>query len=264
MSRLQGRWRNAISLLSILLVAKQLGLAVLVFLMSVMWLRIPDANFFEVFLSFVAGVVILAIAAGGEAAILLRMAGVAITRGKIARAAGVLIVCVAAAMLAYWAVGHIYGSVSMLPSYLNSKLPRSLRYVLTYQRLDTMQDWFCAVLQWLVVGVVLACGFAVMAAVRPGLALLRVLGAIAYWSALLLAVVLGVVGTSSLLQWTPGHGLSLELFSLVMRLGVAVVMDAVLVCLVLAVLASILRDDDDQATDAGTPLESQPRTVAVP
>jgi hypothetical protein len=71
--------------------------------------------------------------------------------------------------------------------------------------------------------------------------------------------------TGSLMEWTPGHGLRIEMVSLVLRLGLAILVDATVVCFLLAILAACIRPTDAfYAAPAGTPVDSQPRTTGNP
>ena len=54
---------------------EQIGLALLVFLLYVLWLRMPDASVLDVVGSVVLALIILAVAGAGESAIMLRVAG---------------------------------------------------------------------------------------------------------------------------------------------------------------------------------------------
>jgi hypothetical protein len=71
--------------------------------------------------------------------------------------------------------------------------------------------------------------------------------------------------TASLIEWTPGHGLRIEMMGLVIRLAVAALIVAGIACLLLAMVAACVRQTDAlYATSAGTPAESQPRTADNP
>ena len=71
--------------------------------------------------------------------------------------------------------------------------------------------------------------------------------------------------TGAALQWTPGHGLRIEMLSLVLRLGFVVLTDGLIACLILCALAECVRQANAAYfASAGTPVESQPRTVDEP
>jgi hypothetical protein len=81
----------------------------------------------------------------------------------------------------------------------------------------------------------------------------------------LLTAAAATILVSSLVEWTPGHGLRVEMFSLVLRLSLAAPIDATAVCLLLTILARCVRQADAiYAAPAGTPDESQPRTADNP
>jgi hypothetical protein len=70
---------------------------------------------------------------------------------------------------------------------------------------------------------------------------------------------------ASLLRWTPGHGLRVELISLLLRLSLAVLADAIVACFLMAILAVCVRESDVlYSTPTGTPDDSQPRTADNP
>jgi hypothetical protein len=258
-------FRESLVSLSARFFLKQLGLAVLVLLLSVAWLRFPDANVFEVAASFLVGLIILAIAGCGEASIMLHLTAVPASRRRIIRGALLVLAGIALSLVWYWIIDRWHGSDFTTASYLNSKLPRSLRYVFTYSRIIMILGWMWSALQWIGIGKIIACAMAAIAAERPVNGLFRILRSLAYWLALVAGIALGVVVTSSLIQWTPGHGLKIELFSLILRLGFSIVLDVAIICFVLAVIATILRHENDQkATPDGTPLTSQPLTAEVP
>ncbi len=68
--------------------------------------------------------------------------------------------------------------------------------------------------------------------------------------------------TGALIAWLPLQGLWAEMFSLVLRLTVAVLFDGIIACWLLATLAvCVRRADAGYATAEGGPDDSQPRTV---
>jgi hypothetical protein len=56
--------------------------------------------------------------------------------------------------------------------------------------------------------------------------------------------------SGKLLNWTPGHGLAGEMFSLLMRLGFTFTLDVLLMCFVLAVIAVGLRREKTVSIEA--------------
>ena len=66
---------SARALMSVRLVLQQIGLALLVFLLYVLWLRMPDASVLDVIGSALLALIVLAVAGAGESALILRLAG---------------------------------------------------------------------------------------------------------------------------------------------------------------------------------------------
>jgi hypothetical protein len=97
---------------------------------------------------------------------------------------------------------------------------------------------------------------------------LRSLRSIAYWCVVIFVSAGGSTFSGAILAWTPGHGLRVEMASLILRLIALVVVDGTGFCFVLAMLAGLVRQadtpDQPQSTPAGTPNDNQPRTVEAP
>jgi hypothetical protein len=67
------------------------------------------------------------------------------------------------------------------------------------------------------------------------------------------------------MNWTPGHSLGVEMFSLITRLIFVTIVDAAIALFVLAVIAAcIRRSESSYETPPGGPDASQPLTVATP
>ena len=269
MSRPPGVLRSALPLMSIRLVLQQIGLALIAFLLSILWLRVPDASAIEVIVSVLLGLLVLAIAGAGESAIMLHLAGAARTPWKLLR--GALWVLAGALLWLAWSalLDHQRGNVFLYSGYLNSRFPASLRNFFSFQHIVVWLGRTWTLLQWIGFAVLALLVFVATASVRPRRALRIALRSLTCW----LAVVLGAIGaaviTDLLMQWTPGHGLRIEMLSLVLRLSFTVLLDATVVCLVLAIMAVCIRraglpDAAPQSTLAGTPEESQPRTTDNP
>jgi hypothetical protein len=77
MTRRPSVLRPALQLLRGRLVLQQLGLALLVFLLYALWLRMPDASVIDVIGSVVLALVILVVAGVGESSLILRLVGTA-------------------------------------------------------------------------------------------------------------------------------------------------------------------------------------------
>jgi hypothetical protein len=120
-------------------------------------------------------------------------------------------------------------------------------------------------LAWIGAGVIGLFVFAFTASARPLDAMLRALRCLAYWIAVVLGTTLATALAGSLIEWTPGHGLRVEMLSLVLRVSAVAIVDATLICLLLAILATcVLQAEAIATTSAGIPDESQPRTDANP
>lgn len=257
--------RGALSLLSVRLVLAQIGLALLVFLLYVVWLRMPDASVLEVIASMLLALIAIAVAGAGESALLLHLAGRARTAGRLLR--GTLLLLAGAALWFAWSalLGHLHTNDSLHAGYWNSRLPHPLRNFFSYEHILLWLGWFWATLTWAGAGVIALLVFAGTASARPVRAVALAARSVTFWTAVVLCAAAASVGTSLLLEWTPGHGLRVELMSLVLRLGLAMLIDAILACFLLAILAACVRRADAlYATPAGAPDESQPRTADNP
>jgi len=254
-------FRSAVGLLSLRWIAKQIGLVLLVFALAVAWLRVPDASAVDVVGTILLGLVVLAVAGGGEAALLLRLAQRPVTRTRVLL--GGLAFVLGIALFLGWSalLTHAAENASRVEGYLNSRFPHSLRNIFSYENLYTWTQWLFSLLLWLIAGVLAALIAGLTVSTYPARAIGRTLRSIAYWISFFVAVLAPVEFTGRLANWTPGHGLWIEVLSLLLRSGVVLVFDGAVVSLLLAVLvALVLRYD----APAGTPDESQPRTVANP
>lgn len=257
--------RDALRLIELRLVLRQIGLALLVFGLCVIWLRMPDASGLEVSGSVVLGLIIFSVAGMGESALLVRLCGRARTPSVLLRGAALLLAGVALWLVWGALLDRMHGNDDLRAGYLNSRLPHSMRYFFTYARIALWLGWIWTALDWIGAGILALVVFCMTASVRPMRAIARALGSITYWIALLVGVTVATVITGSLMQWTPGHGLRIEMLSLVLRLGTAILVDAAILYLLLAILAAVVQQSDAlYSTPAGRPDESQPRTAESP
>lgn len=257
--------RNALSLLTARLVLEQIGLALLVFLLYVLWLRMPDASVLEVIGSMFLALITLAITGAGESAIVLHLAGRTRTPGRLLR--GALLLLAGVAIWFAWSalLDHLQGDDSLRAGYWNSRFPHQLRNLFSYEHILLWLGWAWMMLAWIGAGVIALLVFAATASAEPLRTIAVAARSVTYWAAVVLGAAAATVGTSALLEWTPGHGLRVELMSLILRLSLATFIDAILVCLLLATLAAcVQRADTLYATPGGTPEESQPRTADNP
>lgn len=264
--------RNALSLLSIRLVVKQIGLALLVFALYALWLRVPDATAIDVIGTVLLALIIVAVAGGGESALILHLADRPRTPARLLR--GTLFLLAGALLWLGWLalLSHLRGDYNQsddrLAGYLNSRLPHLLRYFFTYEHILRCIVWMWDFLGWIIVGVIAAFVFAWTTSARPLSAVAMLLRSIGYWAVVVLVSLGSTLLTGWLTQWTPGHGLRVEMASLVFRLSAVLLVDAAAVCLLLATLAVFVRRNDAPeiaySTPAGTPDDSHPRTVDNP
>ena len=268
--------RDTLALLSIRLVLEQIGLAVLVFLLSALWLRVPDASAVDVIGSVILALIVLAVAGAGESWIILRLCDRAPTPGRLVR--GGLLLLAGAVLWFGWSMllDHLRIEDSLRAGYLNSRFPHSLRNVFSYGHILLWLGWIWTALEWIGAGAIGIFVFTATASLQPRRALANALRSVTYWLALILGTAVAVMLTGPLMQWTPSRGLRVEMISLVLRLSTATAVDATVVCLLLAILAACVRRSETQkdeattvtmlphSTPAGTPETSHPRTVESP
>ena len=142
-------WSRALQLLTFRLLLMQLGLAVISILLFLIWLRVPDGNVFEVAFSGLLGLLILVVAMSGEAAILLRVRSLPLSRNRVLRDAVVL----AITMLLWFAWSALIDRLSLhdvlRAGYLNSRFPHAYRNFFSYPHLLLWFGWLWACLRWL-------------------------------------------------------------------------------------------------------------------
>lgn len=256
---------EALHLLRPLLFIQQIGLALVVFLLAVFWLRIPDASKLELVFSAVLAVLILTIAGAGESAILLRLAHQPRTPARLLR--GTILVLLAIGLWFAWTLllEHVSAANPLSAGYLNSRSPHSLRYTFTYSHILLWLGWMWTAIEWLGAGILAALAFALLMSDRPLTVVACAMRSPSYWLTLIGGSVAAAIFTDILVQWTPGHGLNTELLSLFLRLALAVLIDALIVCLALAILGTCARRTNRAyTTPAGTPDDSHVRTAEIP
>jgi len=261
--------RSALGLLSIRLVLLQIAVALAIAILFALWLHVPDASGFEVAASVILALVVIAVGGAGESALMLRLAGRERTIGRLLRGTLLLAVAVALWLVWRWITGSEQAKDPLRAGYFNSQLPHALRYYFTYGRISMWLDWTWTVLEWLGAGVLAMVIFAGTASTRPLRAFVRAARSGTWWLVVVIGAILATTLTSKIMGWTPGHGLRREMLSLILRMSFVVLLDTVLVCLVLSVIAILVRRADAlglaiQSTPAGTPDDSQSRTVENP
>jgi len=264
--------RSALGQMSVRLVLQQIGLALLVFLLYALWLHVPDASAFDVIGSAVLGLMVIAVAGGGEFAIALPLAGRARTPGRLAR--GAVLLLVGAVLWFGWSTlldhlrGPYHANDNLWAGYLNSRFPHQLRNVFSYRHILLWLGWMWAILGWIGTGLIAIFAFTGTASAQPLRAMAHALRSVTYWVAVVVGGMAASAITSALIGWTPGHGLRVEMLSLVLRLIATILVDAVVVCLLLAILGACVRRTNEAraaySIPAGTPDASQPRTVDIP
>jgi hypothetical protein len=265
MTRSPSVLRSALALMSVRLVLQQIGLALLVFALTAIWLRIPDASLVDVIGSALLALIVLAIAGAGESAIILRLSGHARTPARLLR--GALLLLAGAVLWVAWSMqfDHIHSDDYLRAGYLNSRFPHSLRNFFSFQHILLWLGWMWTALQWIGAGVIALLVFTATASIGPLHAMMRALRSFTYWIVVVLGAMSATVLTSSLMHWTPGHGLRIEALGLALRLSLALLVDGIVVGLVLAILAVCVRRTDAlYIAPTGTPDESQPRTTDNP
>jgi len=265
--RRKAGWRETFALFNVRSVVGQIEVAICVFVLFVVWLRVPDASALEVAASAVLALLTIGVAGIGESAIFLRLCGRRRTLRRLLLATGLLVG--GAALWFGWSavLDHLRSDDAMRAGYYNSRLPHQLRYFFTYERIALWLGWMWDTLTWVGTGLLAAgivCG---AGSARPLGAIGRVLRSGVYWIVLIAGAFAASTVTASLINWTPGHGLRREMVSLILRLGTVILFDAVVLCLLLCAIAACCRDvvsDEAQAAPAGIPEESQPRTAGNP
>ena len=236
--------RPALKLMSVRLVLRQIGLALLVFLLYALWLRMPDASVIDVIGSVMLALVVLAVAGAGESALILRLVGVRPSPGRLLRGSALLLTGV---LLWFgWSVllDHMHGDDYLRAGYLNSRFPHQLRNFFSFEHLVLWLGWMWTALDWIGAGVIGLFVVVFTASARPLGAMLRALRCLTYWIAVVVGTTVATLFVGSLIEWTPGHGLRIEMLSLLLRLSLAVVIDATLVCTLLAILAACVGQAD--------------------
>jgi hypothetical protein len=127
--------------------------------------------------------------------------------------------------------------------YWTSRLPYWLRWLRTYEHLVVLQNWIYLSLRLIVAGLLLPVAV-VAGASRLSDGARGIFGVWSrwwYWVTALGCGWLAFAVSGKLMDWTPGHGLTGESLSLLLRLGFAFTLDVLLVCFVLQVIVVGMR-----------------------
>ncbi len=257
--------RRALALMSFRLVLEQIALATVLSMLFALWLRVPDGSAPDVIGSALLAVVILLVAGAGESRLMLGLCGSSRSGQSLFR--GALILIVAAALWFGWdeLLTRLQAHDALRAGYLNSRFPHDLRNLFSYEHILRSFVWLAVSLRWIGAGIITMICFGAVTRQRMIDSVRRGLRSSAFWLALLLAGVLSVSCTSFLLHWTPGHGLRVEVLSLVVRLVLVLVVDAVLAVFLLTILAGCMCETNaTYVAPAGIPVDSQPRRASKP
>jgi hypothetical protein len=257
--------RAAIERFTFRFVLQQSALGIIVFVLALMWLRIPDASVLDVIATVLFGLVIIAVAGCGQSWLLLKLTNQAPTRSKLLRGAGVLLIAAALWFLCGLLLDHLQADNSLRAGYLNSRFPHSMRNLFSYSHILGFLNALASAANWIVAGILASFAFKTIASPRPLRSLSFAVRSLTYWAVIIVGSFVGAFVVSFLASWTPGHGIFPELTSLIFRLVACVIITAGIVCFVLATLAVLLRKaDEGYTTPSGTPEISQPLTADIP
>lgn len=130
----------------------------------------------------------------------------------------------------------------LLAGYWNSKLSAGMRAFFTYEHFIQWQDFSYDLLQWLLLGLLLPAAFL---GTRLGLKSHtgKVYRRLFYWGIVIVAGLLGSYVTGLLVGWVPGQGATVEIASVIIRLGIAYTLDVLLWCFVLAVIGACIEQN---------------------
>jgi hypothetical protein len=237
---LKAVFRRALELLTLGLLAQQLALAIVASVLFIVWLHIPDAGAFQILLTLLLAIFLATVVFGGEALILLRLRPLPNRPRRLLL--GAIALLLASLLSIAWSLLLAYLSRhnAVWAGYLNSRLPASNRVFFSYLRLTRWLEWLRCGLQWIANGMVLATALAVLIGSRGLRSSLRLIGSPVYWLMLAFTAFAGTSLTRTLINWTPGHGLPVEMTSLILRLGTAVIIDLLLLCTFATISAALL------------------------
>lgn len=238
-------WREALRTINARLVAEVWTGTLLLIVLGVLWLQIPDSHAWEFALSMLLACGLLALLFWFYTRIFRQLLKPS-ERGQW----WLQWVMLAAVIVAWWLlqmpIDRLAEHRQIYAGYWTSRLPHWLRGLRTYEHLLLLQDWIYFSLRLIVTGLLLPM------AVVAGAGRLRhtrtIFSVWSRWWFWVAAVVCGWVAfwvSGKLMSWTlgrtPGHGLTSEMLSLIIRLWFAFALDVFLACFVLAVIAVGLR-----------------------
>ena len=209
-----------------------------------LWLQVPDSHLWEVVFSILFACGFLALLFWFYGEFLGRML-------KLVREERWWLrwILLAAVIVVWWllqmSIDKCFEHRELYAGYWTSRIPHFLRGLRTYEHLVLLQDWLYLSMRLIVTGLLLP--VAVVAAIsRLRENTKRILTAWSrwwYWVAVLACGWMAYVVSDRLLHWIPKHGLEIEIWSLLMRLGLVYTLDTLLACFVLAVVVTALQRD---------------------
>lgn len=237
---------RAIKLTTLRLVLEQIATTAVVFLLFLAWLRMPDSSWVYVLGTVIVSVLLAAMFGAGETRIFCKLTGTTPTRSTYVR--GTIVLLLAFALWYGW--DALISGVSikhdeLWAGYWNSRFPHGMRNFFSYRHLQLWLEWFWAVLEWMGTGLIAVCAFHAIATPAAKPAIKRNLRSIVWWITFVVGLQVMNWLTGKITGWTPGHGLGVESLSLVLRMLVVIVIDAVLTVFLLATFATFSRDGGD-------------------
>lgn len=238
--------RTAARLFTLRLLLHQLALAAIVAALCVAWLRVPDGRVLDVAASAFLAVILIVVTYAGETRLLLRIASRPRTAGVVTRGSIALLLATVVGTLCSLLLDRLGGGDKLRAGYVNSQLPASLRNLLSYPHLLTLQHETWAWLFWIVFLLLAMAVAAITVADRPRHAFARAVASTPLWLALSAAVFAVAWPTTTLPYWLPRHQhtLAFETTSLILRLLAVTLIDAALLTYSLCLLAAHAQQAD--------------------
>ena len=235
-------FRGAVARFSGRLILSQLLGNFLLMLLAAGWLQIPDSHTWQFLFSMLSGV-LLVIAFLWLYTATFRALLPCVARPPLWLSWILLAVFVALWWLLLQPIAVLRAHEALYAGYWNSQSPPWLRHHLGYSSLVAWQERLYDCAQWLVGGLLLplametcACGLKAGWLGRAGRAYRYWL----YWFCVLVAGLGASAVTWALAGWTPSAGLAGQTFSIIARLGTAYILDIMLWCFILGLVAHYL------------------------
>jgi hypothetical protein len=235
-------WREAFRTMRMQLVITVWVGALGLIILDVLWLQIPDSHVWEFAFSILLACGLLALSFWGCTWVFKAM----LKSHEEERwwLQWILLATVIVAWrLLQMPIDRLVEHSSLYAGYWTSRLPHSLRWLRTYEHLVVLQDWVYFSLRLIVTGLLLPVAVVAGASRVRGSAG-RIFGLWSqwwYWVAALVCGWFAFAVSGKLMNWTPGHSLTSETLSLLLRLGLVFTLDVLSVCFVLAMIVVRLR-----------------------